>query len=586
VEDLKVDDPRTLGRYKLLGRVGSGGMGIVYLGEDEHGGRVAVKLIRSELADDPAFRNRFRREVEAARRVGGICTAKVLDADLNAERPFLVTDYVEGGSLSDYVATRGPLTGDRLVGLAVGLAEAVVAIHAAGVIHRDLKPSNVLMAPEGPKVVDFGISHAADITAMTQSSVIIGSPAWMAPEQATGKPTTTAVDVFAWGATVAFASTGRSPFGVGKPDAVIYRLVHEEPDLDGVDDKLLPLVRAALSKDPAARPSADRLLVGVVQDAMPSVVSASGGESLATAVLDRTWQNQPPVVQPPPSTARKRRTVLIAAGATLIALAAAGTGIALALNTTPGHKAPSRSLSSSHPPTTSSSTTESTLATSPTTSSASSLESASVPLIVCPTTFAVSTQPTASSLPSSTTVDVSSDLVNQIAVYTDDGGAMKLVGPANWHCSASYGADGSGGVSIYPAGQSAPSAGPFTASSAEAVVGIETSACAGCREFQACPLFSSAASDLQRDENLTCRETPPPEETVDQLSAGVVAFQDPPGVAGDGSPSGGPYPANGVMTYYSGNDNGSWLDTCTLPANESQVCTVALNTFVDWYGTM
>ena len=168
----------------------------MYLAEDQSGRRVALKLIRPELADDPAFRSRFRREVQAGQRVGGICTAKYLDADLESEHPYLVTEFVVGGNLADYVASHGPLTGEQLIGLAVGLAEAVVAMHASGVIHRDLKPTNVLMAASGPKVVDFGISHAMDATSVTQTGVIMGSPAWMAPEQALGTQTTSAADVF------------------------------------------------------------------------------------------------------------------------------------------------------------------------------------------------------------------------------------------------------------------------------------------------------------------------------------------------------------------------------------------------------
>ena len=175
-------------------------MGVVYLAEEPSGRQVALKLLRSELADDPGFRARFRREVESAQRVGGICNARYLDADLDSEHPYLVTEYVEGGNLFDFVTNHGPLTGDQLVGLAVGLAEALVAMNSVGVIHRDLKPSNVLMAPTGPKVVDFGISHAADGTALTQTGSIVGSPGWMAPEQALGHGTTAAIDVFAWGA--------------------------------------------------------------------------------------------------------------------------------------------------------------------------------------------------------------------------------------------------------------------------------------------------------------------------------------------------------------------------------------------------
>ena len=250
MEDLRADDPQTIGPYRLIRRIGSGGMGVVYLAHDASGTEVAVKLIRPELADDPTFRPRFRREVQAGQRVSGVCTAKYLDADLESDRPYLVTEYVAGGNLADYVAANGPLAGDQLVGLAVGLAEAIVAIHASGVIHRDLKPSNVLMAATGPKVVDFGISHAADSTSVSQSGVIVGSPAWMAPEQAQGRESTPAVDVFSWGATVAFAATGRSPFGEGRPEAIIYRVVHEEPDLGGVDTRIRPVVAEALRRSP------------------------------------------------------------------------------------------------------------------------------------------------------------------------------------------------------------------------------------------------------------------------------------------------------------------------------------------------
>ena len=176
-EPLRADDPRIIGPYQLLGRIGSGAMGVVYLAEGPTGGhRVALKLIRPELADDPAFRSRFRREVRAGQQVGGMCTARYLDADLDSARPYLVTEYVSGGNLADYVAAYGPLEGDRLLGLAVGLAEGLVAMSAAGVTHRDLKPTNVLMGDRGPKIADFGISVAADGTSYTQTGAVLGSP--------------------------------------------------------------------------------------------------------------------------------------------------------------------------------------------------------------------------------------------------------------------------------------------------------------------------------------------------------------------------------------------------------------------------
>jgi serine/threonine protein kinase len=289
--ELAPRDPERIGPYRLHARIGAGGMGVVYLASDSSGREVALKLVREELAADPGFRARFAREVRAGQRVGGMCTAHYLDADLDSPRPYLVTEYVAGGNLADYVGSHGPLEGDRLMGLAVGLAEGLVAMGAAGVIHRDLKPSNVLMGELGPKIVDFGISGAADGTSLTQTGAVVGSPSWMAPEQAQGHGTSAPVDVFAWGATVAFAATGRQPFGEGRPDAVIYRVVHEEPDLAGVDPRLASLVAASLSKDPAARPAPEALLVDVIKSATPGAVVEPGplAEAEATEVVERTW---------------------------------------------------------------------------------------------------------------------------------------------------------------------------------------------------------------------------------------------------------------------------------------------------------
>jgi hypothetical protein len=218
-----------------------------------------------------------------------------------------------------------------------------------------------------------------------------------------------------------------------------------------------------------------------------------------------------------------------------------------------------------------------------TTPSTSASVNVTVPLVTCPTTYGVF-PPTPAPLPSSITVSAPSDLAGQLAVYTDQQGTVKLVGPKGWQCSASYGADGSGVVRVYPTGEQEPTGSAFSPQQQEAIVGSETSACEGCREFQACPLFSAAASDYSTDYGMSCPETRPTEESTDQISTGVIGFEDPAGVAGDGNPSGGPYPANGVMTYYSANEDGSWLDTCTLPNSEHALCTVALNSFVSLYG--
>jgi hypothetical protein len=209
---------------------------------------------------------------------------------------------------------------------------------------------------------------------------------------------------------------------------------------------------------------------------------------------------------------------------------------------------------------------------------------ARLPVVSCQTSFGVSLPPSPP-LPSSIALEIPSDFEGQLAIYSDKTGAMKLVGPMGWECSALIGADGSSVVKLYPSGEEPPSNAPFTEQEQQAIVGSQTSACVGCRETQACPLFSAAAADYLNNYQMNCPETRPQAESVDDLSPGVVAFEDPPGVAGDGAPSGGPYPANGVMTYYSGDDHGSWLETCTLPTSEHGLCTVALDTFVSWYGS-
>ena len=588
--DLQASDPRTVGPYRTLRRIGTGGMGIVYLAQDTTGRQVALKVLRSELADDPGFRARFRREVESAQRVGGICNARYLDADLDSDHPYLVTEYVVGGNLFDFVTANGPLVGDQLIGLAVGLAEALLAMNAAGVIHRDLKPSNVLMAPTGPKVVDFGISSAADGTALTQTGSIVGSPGWMAPEQVLGNGTTAAIDIFAWGATVAYASTGRWPFGEGRPEAVLYRVVHEAPDLGGIDPRLLGPVSQALQKDPSRRPTADQLLVGLVRTAMAGSLPPGGSIAMTTAVLDRTWYRagaNPNQEKP----TRHRRWGWAAVAASVVVAALVGAGIWAQSRDSPTQS--NKSTSQSHHTGSSSATTTST-GTDATTSiptstvgqpSPTALVSATLPVISCPTSYGVALSPAPASLPSSMTASIPRDLANQLTVYADEEGNMKLLGPTGWNCNANFGADGSGGVSVYPSGEAPPSGQLFSDSTVEAIIGSESSACVGCTEGQACPLFSTAASDYERDYQMGCPEGAPSGESDTPIQDGVVAFQDPPSVAGTGNPSGGSYPADGVMTYHSGDTNGSWLDTCTLPYSQQALCTAVLNNFVLNYGS-
>ncbi len=255
MEPLTSDDPREVAGYRLSARLGAGGMGLVYLAFTPSGRPVAFKVVRPELADDQEFRNRFRHEVEAARRVHGAYTAQVLDADPAGERPWLATEYVPGPSLLQAVREHGPLPEQTMFLLLAGVAKALQAIHSAGVVHRDLKPSNVLLAPAGPRVIDFGIARAIEATALTRSGMRVGSPQFMAPEQVAGLPVSPAIDVFALGALAAYAALGRSPFGAGNDAAILYRVLHAVPDLGGCPADLRTLIERCLAKQAAARPA-------------------------------------------------------------------------------------------------------------------------------------------------------------------------------------------------------------------------------------------------------------------------------------------------------------------------------------------
>ncbi len=257
---LQAGDPERIGPYVLLGRLGSGGMGRVYLARSPGGRTVAVKVIRAQLAEDAGFRARFAREVSAASKVGGLFTAQVVDADLNGPIPWLVTAYVPGTSLSDAVEQHGPLPAQSVLALAAGLAEGLSAIHAAGVIHRDLKPSNVLLAQDGPRIIDFGISSAAEATVLTGTGFMIGSPGFMSPEQAEGLTVGPASDIFSLAGLLIYAARGEGPFGSGDTAALLYRVVHGKPNIDQVPGDLRPLIRRSLSRDPTRRPTAPEFL--------------------------------------------------------------------------------------------------------------------------------------------------------------------------------------------------------------------------------------------------------------------------------------------------------------------------------------
>ncbi|SCD32968.1 MULTISPECIES: serine/threonine-protein kinase, partial [unclassified Streptomyces] len=261
---LTSQDPRAVGPYRTLARLGAGGMGVVYLARSAGGALAAVKVIRAEHAADPGFRARFRREAEAAGRITGPWVVPVLGADTEAREPWLATAFVPGPSLGEVVGDRGALPAETVRALGARLADALVTVHEGGLIHRDVKPGNVLLALDGPRLIDFGIARHEGATALTATDAVIGTPGYLAPEQASaGAAVGPACDVFSLGCVLVYAATGRRPFGDGSPAGVLFRTIHEEPDLDGVPSALAPLVTACLAKDPAARPTA-----GEVRDAL------------------------------------------------------------------------------------------------------------------------------------------------------------------------------------------------------------------------------------------------------------------------------------------------------------------------------
>ncbi|MFF5262901.1 WD40 repeat domain-containing serine/threonine protein kinase [Actinomadura viridis] len=260
MDPLRRGDPAQVGPYRIEARLGEGGMGRVYLGGSPGGRRVAVKVIRAEHAADVRFRARFAREVDAARRVGGFHTAQVIDADAEAEAPWMATAYVPGPSLRDQVTGAGPLAPDAVRRLGAALAEGLAAIHASGLVHRDLKPGNVIMSPDGPRIIDFGVARAADAEPLTSDGAVLGTYAFMAPEQMRGEQAGPAADVFALGCVLAYAATGRGPFDASSVPAIVHRVLNEEPLLNGIPVDLARAIAACLAKDPGARPAVPLLI--------------------------------------------------------------------------------------------------------------------------------------------------------------------------------------------------------------------------------------------------------------------------------------------------------------------------------------
>jgi serine/threonine protein kinase len=310
VEPLELDDPVTVGAYRLRGRLGSGGMGMVFLAGDPDQ-PVAVKTMRAADLGNPSARARFRAEAECARRLSTSATPKVIADGSDEPVPYLVTEYISGPNIAQVVIKDGPLQADALYAVAIGVADALAEIHRAGIVHRDVKPSNVLLAEDGPKIIDFGIARQLDSTGgVTQTGMVMGSPGWVAPERLTGGPATPAADVFCWGMLVAYAATGRHPFGSGDASQVSERILTLSPDLTKLNEPLRGLVKAALSKDPAMRPKAAKL-----REALMS----PRHEETASQAIQHLWTPQRPR-RPRPHRLIPAKLALTCVGATAAVL--------------------------------------------------------------------------------------------------------------------------------------------------------------------------------------------------------------------------------------------------------------------------
>jgi serine/threonine protein kinase len=450
--ELQPGDPQVIGPYRLRGRLGVGGMGRVFLGVSAGGRPVAVKVVRADLATDPEFRARFQREVAVARRVSGPFTAPVIDADLDGPEPWLATSYVPGPSLADAVSEHGCLPAASVLELAAGLAEGLSAIHAAGVVHRDLKPSNVLLAEDGPRVIDFGISLAAETSPLTRLGMVVGSPGFMSPEQAEGRDVGPSSDIFSLGAVLAFAATGEGPFGTGSAPTLAYRVVYSPPSLEAVPADVRPLIERCLDKDPGRRPTARDLLAGqsTVQPAtgwLPEPMTRTFAQqppapTVTEAKLTPPWGQVP--VTPPSPRRRRGRSLAIAALVTGLLAASAAGGIALAASAHPsagmgtGQAAPAPTATapvSSAPPIPAPAGTQAGPAAAPSTSSSAPPSGMSPSALPSATMSAPTSSPAAT--PSGSQAPAATPSGSQAPVSTPSGSQAPTPAPSGSPAAAS-----------------------------------------------------------------------------------------------------------------------------------------------------
>ncbi|MFE5298099.1 serine/threonine-protein kinase [Streptomyces sp. NPDC056632] len=424
-------DPARVGPYRIVGRLGAGGMGTVYAALDSSGDRLAVKVVHPAQAGDEEFRSRFRREVALTSRVSGPCLVPVVAADCEAERPWLATPYIPGPTLQQHIAAHGPLHGAVLHALAAGTATALASVHEAGVIHRDIKPGNVILSPSGPRLLDFGIAHAFDGTSVTRTGMLTGTPGWISPEQYRTGSVGPESDVFAWGALVAYAGTGRHPFGTGAPDTVAFRVMSQDPDLAGLPEDLALLVADAMSKEASDRPTAKSLgdaCGGLLAKESTQVLPQDDSTPVLVDGLVSDHWSLPPADEDTWPTSRAGRahgrvrkvSYIAAAAAAVLGIAATAVYASTAL----GRQAPSTAAAPALPP--ASPSVSSSSAAAPTTppsssalpaSTASTVTAVSSPTVTTPKPAA--TTPTAEPQPAYTRSDYAEPTIGEWSAARD-----------------------------------------------------------------------------------------------------------------------------------------------------------------------
>jgi serine/threonine-protein kinase len=584
-------------RYELREELGSGGMATVWLGWDTRLNRtVAVKLLANVLAADKTFVARFEREAQLAAGLSHPNVVTVFDFGTDDGSPYIVMEAVDGESLARRLHQRGPLSEFETAKVCDGVLAALQLAHDRGIVHRDIKPSNILLGSDGTvKVADFGIARlTSDATQLTDTGVMIGTVAYLSPEQCAGAKATPLSDIYGLGCVAYQCVTGRPPFAGETPASVMYQHQHVAPRplrelAPSASSAMQTVVMTALEKTPSDRfSSADEMRQAL------SVPKAAG----ATATLKKPSNRTTEVIRPPSSSTSPLITWRVAAflGAIVLLLGGIGVGIALVASSQPSSHSPNAAQGGSatsspiktgrqsHTATNPTNSTATTTTTVPTTTTTAITTDQVLPVVSCPTTYAGGQTPVA--LPPTESASLPSGIGTSYQYYWLSDADLHVLAPAGWTCSGTQGADGGASMAVVPPSEPATTD-PTAANDPIAISASSTGGCQGCAYGAVCPYFSSANTYFPfYAQSPGCSRSIPNGESSGLLNQEVAYFEDPPGVSGSGTPSGGGNPANGIIVFLApnpGNEASVYSSSCTLPQSEHAECTAVLNSFAHDY---